>query len=331
MGLDERLVSLEDILAAAAGMHTAVVRTPLLRAAWAGVTGGLWLKAENLQPIGSFKIRGAYTAVARLDPRERAGGLVTHSSGNHAQAVAWSARAFGVPAVIVMPDGTPSVKVDAVRGLGAEIVMVPPSERLATAASLQAERGLCLIPPFDHADVIAGQGTVGLEIAQVLPDVGTVLVPTSGGGLLSGVAAALHALAPQARVVGVEPEFAADLAEGFARGERVEWDAALTTRTIADGLRVSGVGQLPWMHICEYVHDVVTVSEEQILAAMAAAAMHSRLVLEPSGAAALAAALAGASDPEQRPTVAVLTGGCVETALLARVLAAGAPVAAAPY
>ena len=267
-----------------------------------------------------FKLRGASNAIAVLGPGGRRRGVVTHSSGNHAQALAWAARAAGVSATIVMPEGAPAVKVEATEALGAEVVLVPPGHRSSTAQRLAADTGVVLVPPYDDAAVIAGQGTVGLEIAADLPEVDTVLVPVSGGGLVSGVALAVKALCPGARVVGVEPELAGDLAAGFATGQRQAWPVEQTYRTIADGLRVSPVGGLPWEHILAYVDDVVTVSEEAILAAMRRLALGSRLVAEPSGAAAVAAYL---EVPERLPrgrTVAVLSGGNVDPALLASVL-----------
>ncbi|NUS64100.1 MAG: threonine/serine dehydratase, partial [Saccharothrix sp.] len=226
------LVTISDIRAAADRIRDAAVRTPLLR-----FDDGLWLKPESLQPVGAFKIRGAYNALASLPEDVRARGVVAYSSGNHAQAVAYAAKLFGVPAVIVVPDDTPKVKVDATLSHGAEVVQVPMPMREARAAELVAERGATLIPPFDHPDVIAGQGTVGLEVVADLPDVATVLVPVSGGGLISGVAAAVKALSPATRVVGVEPELAGDAAESLRAGALVRWPAEDRARTIADGLR----------------------------------------------------------------------------------------------
>ncbi|MGH8827892.1 MAG: threonine ammonia-lyase, partial [Jiangellaceae bacterium] len=295
-------MSIDDVRAAAQRIAGQVVRTPLLPAPWAG---DLWLKPESLQPIGAFKLRGALNAFALLDPEARARGVVTHSSGNHAQAVAWAARAYGVPAVIVMPDSSPAIKIEATRALGAEVVLVPPVERESRAEKLRAERGLAVVLPFDQREVIAGQGTVGLEIAEDMPDVDTVLVPVGGGGLISGVALAVKALAPRARVVAAEPELAGDVAESFARGQRVAWDAELTYRTVADGVRTTLVGELTWPHIEAYVDEVVTISEEAILAATTLLARRSRLVAEPSGALSTAAYL---TDPDRfGRSVAVLS------------------------
>lgn len=313
------LVGIDDVRAAAARVSGQVVRTPLLPCPWADVARPLWLKPENLQPTGAFKMRGAFNAVGALDPTERARGVVTHSSGNHGRALAWAARAFGAPVIVVIPETAPAVKVEGVRALGAEIVMVPPAERESRAVELARDRGMVMIPPFEHADVIAGQGTVGLEIVEDLPDLDVVLVPVGGGGLISGIAVAVKALLPAARVVGVEPELAGDLAEGFARGERVAWDPALTSRTIADGVRLPAVGELTWRHIERHVDDVITVSEQAILDAMGVLARSSRIVAEPSGAL-TAAAYLSRPDAVTGRTVAVVSGGNADPALLAQVL-----------
>jgi threo-3-hydroxy-L-aspartate ammonia-lyase len=316
-GSDGDLVTLDQLREAHKRVAGIAVRTPLLPAAWAG---NLWLKAESLQPIGAFKIRGAYAKMSALSDAERRRGVIAPSSGNHAQAVAYAAREFGVPAVIVMPESAAAVKIDATRALGADVVLVPVTERESRAELLAAEHGYVMIPPYDDADVIAGQGTVGLEIVEDLPDVAAVVVPVSGGGLISGVAAAVKQLRPQARVVGAEPELAGDAAESFRQRRRVSWSPHDTARTVADGLRVRQVGSLPWRHIREYVDDIVTVTEEQILDAVRLLALRSRLVVEPSGAVSVAAVLAGAARVEG-PIVAVLSGGNVDPALLARILA----------
>jgi len=311
------LLGLDDIRVAANRIDGQHVRTPLLPCAW--ISDQLWLKPENLQPIGAFKIRGAMNAVGALSPDVRGRGLITHSSGNHGRAVAWAARKYGVEAVIVMPDTTPGVKINGVRKLGAEVVLVPTGQREARVNAIIADRGLVLVSPFNHPDVIAGQGTAGLEIAEDAPDVDTVLVPVSGGGLVSGIAVAIKALRPNARVVAVEPELAADLAEGFRLGRRVSWDADRTGRTVADALRIPVVGDLTWEHISQLVDDVVTVTEPDILAAMARLATDARLVAEPGGAVAVAAALS-VPGAIRGHTVAVVSGGNVDPALLAGLL-----------
>ena len=311
-------MQLSDIRAAANAMSRDVIRTPLLAAPWSDRP--LWLKAESLQPIGAFKLRGASYAVGLLDPAEHPGGVVTHSSGNHAQAIAYAARAVGCPATIVMARTVNPAKLAATRALGAEVVLVEPADRESTALVLAAERNAALVPPYDDVAVIAGQGTVGLEVVEDLPDVDLVLVPVSGGGLISGVAAAVKALRPGAAVVGVEPELAGELAEGFRQGRRVEWPVAKTARTIADGLRVSTVGEHNWAHITALVDDVVTVSEDAIRAAMRTLALSSRLVAEPSGAVATAAVLERSADLPAGRTVAVVSGGNVDPVLYAEVL-----------
>lgn len=315
------LVDLERIRAAAERIAGVAVRTPLLR--WDDRTE---LKPESLQPVGAFKMRGAYAKLTSLSPEARANGVVTYSSGNHAQAVARAARLLGVPAVIVMPDNAPAVKVAGVERDGARIVRCGPGsdERRRIAQELAAEQGYAIIPPFDDAEIIAGQGTCGLEIAEDRPEVTSVLVPIGGGGLIAGVAAAINALAPGARIIGVEPEDAADARESMARGEIVSWPPERTGRTIADGLRVSALGALPFAHIRALVHEIVTVSDDELRSAMGLLATRARLVVEPSGAAAMAAHLSGRvpQPPGDDARVVVLSGGNVDPAMLAEVLRA---------
>lgn len=315
--MQPRLVTLADIEDAAELIRPYAVRTPLLASPWPG----LWIKPENLQPIGAFKIRGAVTAISRLAPQVRARGVLAHSSGNHAQAVAYTAKAFGIDAHIVIPDNAPLRKVQATRDLGATVELVPVEQRFSRPLELAEQTGKALIPPFDHPDVISGQGTVGLEIAQDAPDVTTVLVPVSGGGLIAGVAAAMTALLPDVRVVGVEPELAGDAAESFRAGRRIPWTPAQTARTMADGLRTFSVGELPWAHISTMVHDIVTVTEDEIADATRRLLLEARLVAEPSGAVAAAAFL---HHPELLPagrTVAVLSGGNIDPTVLLALLA----------
>lgn len=312
-----KLVTIDDIDAAAARIAPDIVRTPLLAAGWADPDRPLWLKPENLQPIGAFKIRGAFNALGRLDPGVRARGVVAYSSGNHAQAVAYAAAAFGVPAHIVMPEETPTVKVNATRDHGAHVVLCGAGEREVVAAELVERTGGVLIPPFDHPDVIAGQGTIGLEIAQDLADVTAVLVPVSGGGLASGIGTAIRARCPQAKVFGVEPELAADTAEGLAAGHRVDWPVAQRNRTIADGLR-STPSELTFAHLQRVLDDVITVSEDEIRSGVRELAHRAHLVAEPSGAVALAGYRA-APTPKGR-TVAIVSGGNIEPPLLTEIL-----------
>jgi len=268
--MTQALVGLRDIEAAAERIAGFVRRTPLLCTRLGRTDAPLFVKAECLQVGGSFKLRGATNAVALLSGEQRARGVITHSSGNHAQALAQAARAAGIAATIVMPRQTPEVKRVATAEQGAEVVLVDISQRAAELERIQAQTGAVFVSPFDDAAVVAGQGTIGLEVLDDLPEVATVLVPVSGGGLISGIAAAIKATAPQVRIIGVEPELAGDLAEGFARGTRVTWDSADTGRTIADGLRVPTVGELTWRHITALVDDVVTVSEDAIRSAMRA-------------------------------------------------------------
>ncbi|MEY9211343.1 threonine/serine dehydratase [Thermobifida halotolerans] len=311
------LVGLRQVSEAAQRLTGGVVRTPVVPCPWAD--GEFWVKPENLQPTGAFKIRGATNAVALLDGATRARGVVTHSSGNHGQALAHAARALGARCTVVAPEGASPVKVEAMRAMGARVVTVPPERREETARALAAEEGAALVPPFDHPDVIAGQGTVGLEIVADLPEVDVVLVPVGGGGLASGVATAVTALRPSARVVGVEPEAAADTAEGLALGRRTVWASERTRHTIADGVRV-GNSELTFAHLRERLDSVVTVGEAQIRAAMGVLARRARLVAEPSGALATAAYLSGRT-PRGR-TVAVVSGGNADPWLLAEVLTA---------
>ncbi len=286
---EQALVSLEDIRAAAVRLEGIALRTPLVE--YAAGPPRILLKAESLQPIGAFKIRGAYNAIAQLDAAARTRGVVTHSSGNHAQGVSRAARMLGVHATVVMPSDAPAIKRARVEADGAEIVTVGIEAGLrdAMATKLAEERGLVLIPPYDDDRVIAGQGTCGLEIAEALPDLAMVLVPIGGGGLASGVAAAVRALRPSAQIIGVEPELAADAAESLATGRIVRWDGAATARTIADGTRTQALGRRPFAHLSRLLDGILTVSEGEIATSMRLAAERSRLVVEPSGALTIAA------------------------------------------
>jgi threo-3-hydroxy-L-aspartate ammonia-lyase len=313
------LVTIDEIRRAAARIRGVATRTPLLR--WDDRT---WLKPESLQPVGAFKMRGAYNAIASLTDEERSRGVVTYSSGNHAQAVARAARLMGAPAVIVMPEAAPRIKIDGVQHDGAEIVFTGPGseERHQIALELVEQRNLVMIEPYDDPRIIAGQGTAGLEVAEDLPNVTSILIPVSGGGLSAGIATAIKALAPEARVIGVEPELAADARESLAAGEIVHWDSSLTTRTMADGLRVEHLGRLPFLHLRRYMDEIVTVTEEQLLEAIRQLASGARLVAEPSGAAAMAAHLSGAApqpDGDDRRVV-VISGGNLDRRQLAEIL-----------
>ena len=315
------LVTLDEIRAAAERIRGVALRPPLLRS-----DDRTWLKPESLQPVGAFKMRGAYNAVASLTEEERTRGVVTYSSGNHAQAVARAARLLGVHATIVMPEDAPPVKVEGVRRDGAEIVVAGRTgeERHAIALELVERDALVMIEPYDDRRIIAGQGTCGLEIAEDLPGVTSVLIPVSGGGLSAGIATAIKALAPNARVIGVEPELAADARESLAKGEIVRWDGSLTTRTMADGLRVEHLGWLPFLHLRRFMDEIVTVSEDEMAEAMRQLATRARLVVEASGAAGMAAHLSGAApQPEgDDHRVIVISGGNVDRAEFARILRA---------
>ncbi len=313
------LVTLDEIRGAAERIRGVALHTPLLR--WDDRT---WLKPESLQPVGAFKMRGAYNTVASLSDAERARGVVTYSSGNHAQAVARAARLLGAAATIVMPEDAPPIKVAGVRRDGAEVIFAGRSgeDRHAVALELVAREGRVMIEPYDDRRIIAGQATCGLEIAEDLPAVTSVLIPVSGGGLSSGVATAIRALAPNAHVIGVEPELAADARASLAAGEIVRWDGSLTTRTMADGLRVEKLGWLPFIHLRRFMDEIVTVSEEEMAEAMRQLAARARLVVEPSGAAAMAAHLSGAAaQPEgDDHRVIVISGGNVDPVLFAKIL-----------
>ena len=310
------LVGIDDIRAAADRLRGIALRTPLVP--YASSDRRALLKAESLQRIGAFKLRGAYNAIATLPPDQRARGVITYSSGNHAQGVARAARLLGIGAVVVMPSDAPNIKRERVAADGAQIVMVGTAsdERQQVAESIAAERGLAIIPPFDDDRIIAGQGTVGLEIAEDLPDVAAVLVPIGGGGLASGVAAALKAIAPAARIIGVEPELAADARDSLAAGEIIRWPAEQVSRTIADGTRTQALGVRTFAHLRAHLDGVVTVSEEEIAAAVRLAAERSRLVVEPSGALGIGALTFHAAelglDAVAGPVVAVVSGGNVD-------------------
>jgi len=328
-GAAQPLVTVEDVRAAAERIAGHVVRTPLVPYPVAEPGRPLWFKPESLQPVGAFKLRGAFNAILQRIDEARSRGVVTHSSGNHARAVAWVARELGLRATIVIPDAAPAVKVDAVRRLGAEVVIVAPEDRDTRAFELAAEHGYVMIPPYDDAAIVAGQGTIGLEIVADLSSLDGVLVPVSGGGLIGGIATAVKALSPGTRVIGVEPELAADAAESFRTGQRVSWTPEQTYRTIADGLRTTSVGEIPWRQIQQYVDDVITVSEDEIRDGVRRLAADVRLVAEPSGAVPFAAYLHHASElGVDGNVVAVVSGGNLAMDTLARIIAPETPATA---
>ncbi len=315
-------VTLAALRRAARGLAGIALRTPLVEApALASATDTMVaLKCEQPQPVGSFKIRGAYTAVARVARRGSAPGVVSHSSGNHGQAVAFAAARFGLRAVVVMPASTPLVKREGVRRHGGEIIIageVRSAEQLARAEAIAREQGLIMIPPFDHPDVIAGQGTCGLEILEQCPGVDTILVPVGGGGLLAGISVAVESLAPRVQLLGVEPEGAAKLSAALAAGRPT---TLARTGSIADGLLTRTIGRLTFSILRRVVRKAVRVSEEEIAAAVRWLHREAGVTAEPSGAVATAALLAGKVRPTAS-TVAVVTGGNVDPDLLHRLTA----------
>ncbi len=328
------LINLNAIREAQDRICGIAVRTPLVRlehgklrelgfSPHSGVE--IYFKDESAQPIGSFKLRGAFNKVAQLSPAQLKRGVITYSSGNHAQGAAFAARALGSKAVIVMPEGAPKVKRDATAALGAEIVIVgnASTERKAKAEELAAKFGYAMVPPYDDEAIIAGQATCGIEILEQCPDADLVLSPVSGGGLLSGVATAIKlkceadgCKAPH--IWGCEPELAADAKESFDTRTLVEWPASKTVRTLADGLRTQSLGRRNFAHILHFVDGVVTVTEEEIRSALKVILAATDLVAEPSGAATLAAALFhGDQLPAAEKTVAIMSGGNLEPSLRA--------------
>jgi threonine dehydratase len=326
------LVILDEIQAARDRIASAIRVTPLVPASSASEWSHLRLKCENLQRGGAFKLRGAFNFVSRFttsalqDSRTsalqdgRTPGIITYSSGNHGQAIAIAARDLGLPAVVVMPTTAPAVKVDGARGYGAEVIFAGTTsiDRKVAAEALAAERGLAIVPPFDHRDIIAGQGTCGLEIVEQAPDVTAVYVPVGGGGLISGIAAAVKHLSPFTRVIGVEPAGAPKMTRSLAAGAPTTLDRS---DSIADGLIAVRPGDLTFAHVEALVDDVVTVTDDEIREAMRMLAREAKLVTEPSGAAALAGALRLAPPASAGTHVAVVSGGNVDPALFASVLA----------
>jgi threonine dehydratase len=314
------LLGLDDVVAARQRIAGGVVATPLLAGSSDPAWAHLWLKAENLQFGGAFKLRGALNFVSRLDHETRQRGVITYSSGNHGQALAIAASRLGAAATVVMPTTAPRVKVDNARRFGAEVIFAGTTslDRKDRAEALAAERGLTVVPPFDHADIVAGQGTVGLEILEQRPDVTVVYVPAGGGGLIAGVALAIKRSNPGVRVVGVEPAGAPKMTRSLAAGA----PATLThIDSIADGLLAVRPGDITFAHLQALVDQVVTVTDDEIRGAMRWLATDARIVAEPSGAAAVAGALRLAPPGTGGVHVAVVSGGNLELSLLASVLA----------
>lgn len=322
-----RLVTLDEIKTAQERVRGIALRTPLVR--WPGPSNGgsaaasFYLKAENLQPIGSFKLRGAYNMMASLTLEERKRGVIAHSSGNHAQGVAYAARALGAKATIVLPGTAPPTKLDATRALGAEVVLCGPNsaDRIALSEQMASEHGYVMIPPYNDVRIIAGTGTIGMEVLDDLSDCDLVLVPVSGGGLISGIAAAIKLRQPGCKVVGVEPEIAGDAQASLKAGKRITFDPARVNQTIADGLRTTPVGEIPFEHIYRFVDDIVTVTEDEIRRAVKLLLLQTRLLAEPSGAVTSAAWFFHRDLlPPASKAVAVVSGGNIAPEMLREIL-----------
>ena len=318
--LDEQaLVSLAGITAAREVIRSRLHYTPVTGSSFLSsrVGGPVHLKLELFQKTGSFKPRGVLNRLANFSEGERQRGLVTLSAGNHAQAVAWAAREYGVHATVVMPSRATQAKVDATRGYGGEVVLCD-GDLLAAALDLQRERSLSLVHPFDCPYVIAGQGTLGVEVVEQVPDVDTVVIGVGGGGLIAGAAAAIKALRPNARVIGVEPEGAAGMTESLRRGEPARLDRL---DTIADGLAAPFAGRRNYYHVRDLVDEMVLVTDAEIIAAIQILIERCKIVPEPAGAAAVAALLSGKiTPPPESTTVAVISGGNIDRARLAQIL-----------
>jgi threonine dehydratase len=314
------MITLSDIRSAQVRLHGIATRTRLIEFRHPqSATRRLFLKPENQQPIGAFKLRGAYNKIASLSEEDRRRGVITYSSGNHAQGVAYAARALGVKAVIVMPNNAPAIKRDATAALGAEIVIVGPgsAERQLKAEELAAQHGYVIVPPFNDVQIIAGQGTMGLEILEDLPEVEAVFAPVGGGGMISGVAAAIKLSRPGIKVIGVEPELAGDAQASLRAGKIVQFPATDVSRTIADGLRTQSIGSINFEHIRRYVDDIVTVSEDEIREAVRLLASNPATVAEPSGAVSVAGFLFRAEQlPKTMLNVAIISGGNIDPKML---------------
>ena len=317
------MLKLKDFVAAQKRIKGVAARTPLVAVASTTDKDKLYLKLESMQPIGSFKLRGAYNMVSQLSKQEKKRGIIAHSSGNHAQGAAYAARAVGCAATIVLPDSAPKIKVDATKALGAEIVIVGPKsyERVEMAEKLAAEHGYTPVPPYNDERIIAGQGTIGLEILEDLKDVDLVLVQVSGGGLISGVATAIKSKKKKVKIYGVEPEISADARDSLHQKKLVKWDPEAVTKTIADGMRTTPVGEIPFQYITKYVDDIVTVTEDEIRAAVKKLALECRIIAEPSGATTAAAFFYHRDKlPKAKKTVAVISGGNIAPEMLREIL-----------
>ena len=314
------MVTLSDIQSARLRLRGVTIHPPLIEFNLSTEDARrLFLKPENQQPIGAFKLRGAYNKIASLSAEDRKRGVISYSSGNHAQGVAYAARALKVKAVIVMPNNAPMIKRAATAALGADIVLVGPgsTERQLKAEQLAAQHGYVIVPPYNDEHIIAGQGTMGLEILEDLPDVETVLAPVGGGGMISGVAAAIKLSKPSVKVIGVEPELASDAQASLRAGKIVQFPAEQVSRTIADGLRTQSVGPINFEHIRKYVDDIITVTEDEIRQAMKLLSANPDTVAEPSGAVAVAGFLFHRDElPQTKLNAAIISGGNIEPQML---------------
>ena len=321
--MSSTLPTYDDVVAAAARIAGHAHRTPVLRSRTADAAAGarLVFKCENLQRMGAFKFRGAFNALSRFDERQRRGGVVAFSSGNHAQAVSLAASLLGMPAVIVMPHDAPAAKVAATKGYGGEVVVYDRyrEDREAIGRRLAEERGMTLIPPYDHADIIAGQGTAVKELIEEVGELDALFVPLGGGGLLSGSALAARALSPRCRIVGVEPEAGNDGQQSFRSGRIV---TIATPRTIADGAQTLHLGELTFPIIRRDVDDVVTASDAELVDAMRFFAERMKIVVEPTGTLGFAAARRMASELKGQRVGVVVSGGNVDLARFAELIRA---------
>lgn len=314
------MITLSDVQTAQSRLQGIIVPTDLVQFPLCDADPRrLLLKPENKQPIGAFKLRGAYNKIASLSDAERQAGVISYSSGNHAQGVAYAARSLNVKSVIVMPANAPQIKRDATARLGAEIVLVGPGsdERKNKAEELAALHGYAIVPPYNDEKIIAGQGTIGLEILRDLPEVEAVLAPVGGGGLISGVAAAIKLTNPRVKIIGVEPELAADAQASLKQGKVVQFPAEQVSRTLADGLRTQSIGPINFEHIRAFVDDIITVTEDEIRQAMQYLAANPDTVAEPSGAVATAGFVFHAAQlPRTKLNVAIISGGNIEPQML---------------
>ncbi|MDK2125289.1 threo-3-hydroxy-L-aspartate ammonia-lyase [Parachitinimonas caeni] len=315
-------IDFADIAAAHTRIAAAIHRTPVLHSRTADQQTGaqLFFKCENFQRMGAFKMRGAFNALSQFTPAQKAAGVVTFSSGNHAQAIALSAQELGMQAVIVMPEDAPAIKVAATRGYGAEVVLYDryTQDRDAIGRQLAEERGLTLIPPYDHPHVMAGQGTVAKELIEEVGELDLLLVCLGGGGLLSGCAVASRHLSPGTRIIGVEPEAGNDGQQSLRAGQIIRID---TPQTIADGAQTQALGQHTFPVIREYVDDIVTVSDPALASAMQFFASRMKMVVEPTGCLAAAAALSGQLDIQDKRVGIVISGGNVDMRRFAELVA----------